>query len=101
MYRAGVADGGADASGDRRTGPLGGRAGSSRPPRQAKGAAELLHQSVELRLGPLGAEWVVGPAGILDVVVEVADPLFIGASRLLVERGPGVATDVHATGQFK
>ena len=70
-------------------------------PDSPKASDELLDQRVELVLGPLGPPGIAHLARLVDVGLQVADPLLVRPPGLLVQRRPGTRADIAAPDELE
>src|SRR5690606_33824146 len=87
--------------GDARARPLDRAADPARTAAGTERPGERRHELVELVPGALGATEVGAALGVLDLLLELADPRPHLAARALVEHGVGAGRLVAAAGELE
>ena len=87
---------GRDPLGDRLAGPLDGIAGDPRPAAQPERGRQLGEQELLLGKQPVHAPAVVVGAGLVELRVQLAQPLLVGMSSGRIQHGSGVGARLRA-----
>src|SRR6187401_1547591 len=85
-----LADGAANPPGDRRAGPFGTAPNRARPATQAEGTRQRLRDLIQFRTSLFGARILSGRDRLVDLLLQLANPLLNVAAGALVEHGTAI-----------